>query len=142
MFSQFAQAYTYNYGPSGTASSGPSAGAWIAYLVVYVLAVVALWRVFEKAGRPGWASIIPVYNVYNLVKIAGRPGWWTILFFLPFINIIISIVVGIEVGKHFGHGTAFGVILLGLLGIGYFIVGFGSDKYSPTLPAASATPTR
>ena len=45
-------------------------------LVICVLIIAAMWKVFTKAGHPGWACLIPIYNIYILCKIAGRPGWW------------------------------------------------------------------
>jgi hypothetical protein len=53
-----------------------------------VLMIASVWKVFTKAGQPGWAAIIPFYNLYIMVKIAGKPGWWTLLIiFLPLIPI-------------------------------------------------------
>ena len=45
-------------------------------LVLTVLVVVGMWKVFEKAGQPGWAVLIPIFNVYILLKVADRPAWW------------------------------------------------------------------
>lgn len=99
-------------------------------LVLVILQIAALWRVFGKAGRPGWAAIIPFYNVYVLCKVAGRPGWWLVLYIVPIVNIVISIIVSIDVAKAFGKGGAFGFFLLWLFGIiGFPILGFGSATY-------------
>ena len=115
------------------ASSSSTAGALVGGLIglVFVVFVIAaMWKVFSKAGRPGWAAIIPIYNVYVLCKVAGRPGWWTVLWFVPLVNIVISIIVSIDVAKAFGKGGAFGFFLLWLLGIiGFPILGFGSATY-------------
>jgi hypothetical protein len=62
-------------------------------LLVTVLMIVAMWKVFTKAGQPGWGSIIPILNLYFLCKIAGRPGWWLLLMFIPVVNLIIWIIV-------------------------------------------------
>ena len=103
---------------------------WIIYIAVIVLAIVALWRVFAKAGRPGWAAIVPIYNIYTLVKVAGKEGWWTILFFIPIANIVASIVVALGVAKNFGKSSAFGIVALWLFSlIGYLILGFGKAQY-------------
>jgi apolipoprotein N-acyltransferase len=96
-------------------------------LVVFIL--VSLWKVFVKTGRPGWYSIIPIFNMYQLIKIAGKPGWWLILFFIPFVNIVFAIIVSIGVAKAFGKGTGFGVGLALLGFIFYPILGFGSATY-------------
>jgi hypothetical protein len=114
--------------------------AGVAALVAVVVGLICLagmWKVFVKAGQPGWAVLIPFYNVYVLLKIAGKPGWWLILAFIPFVNIVIAIVVSIAVAKCFGQGAAFGVFLLFLFGIGYPILGFGNYTYvAPPAPAA------
>lgn len=100
---------------------------WLAILVVFI---IGLWKVFAKAGQPGWASLIPFYNVYVLLKIAGRPGWWLLLLLIPFVNLAIAIVVAIDVAKAFGQSALFGVLLLFLLsGIGYLVLGFGDYRY-------------
>jgi hypothetical protein len=99
-------------------------------LAMVVLVIVGLWRVFVKAGQPGWAVLIPIYNVYILLKIAGRPGWWLLLFMIPLVNIVIGALVAIDIAKCFGRSAAFGLILLLLLGgIGYIILGFGNYRY-------------
>jgi len=58
----------------------------IVCLVIAVVMLVGLWKVFVKAGQPGWACIVPIYNIYILMKIAGKPGWWVVLYFIPFVN--------------------------------------------------------
>ncbi len=99
-------------------------------LAVAVLFIVAQWKVYVKAGQPGWAVLIPFYNLYVLLKIAGRPGWWLLLFMIPLVNIVIAALVAIDIAKCFGKGAGFGLILLFLLGgIGYFILGFGNSRY-------------
>src|SRR4030095_12401751 len=89
----------------------------------------AMWKVFTKAGQPGWASLIPIYNLYIWCKIVGRPGWWIILLLIPFVNIIVGIILCIDMAKSFGKGVGFG-IGLALLGIIFWpILGFGSAQY-------------
>jgi hypothetical protein len=91
--------------------------------------IVAMWKVFTKAGRPGWAAIIPIYNMYVWCKIVGRPGWWVILMLIPLVNIIVGIIVCIDMAKSFGKGVGFG-IGIALLGIIFLpILGFGSAQY-------------
>jgi len=105
-------------------------------LALAVVFLVGLWKVFVKAGQPGWAVLIPFYNCYILLKIAGRPGWWLILCLIPLVNIVIGIIVAIDVAKAFGQSAVFGVVLLFLLsGIGYLVLGFGNYRYVG--PAAS-----
>ena len=106
-------------------------GPMLLFGVALVVVVVAgLWKMFEKAGQPGWAAVIPIYNIYILLKVAGRPGWWLILLFIPFVNIVINIVVAIDIAKAFGQSAVFGFFLNFLFGgIGFVILGFGNYQY-------------
>lgn len=109
---------------------------WIFWLAFMILMIAACWKIFTKAGQPGWASIIPIYNWYILCKIVGRPGWWVILLLIPFVNFIIGIILCIDLAKSFGKGVGFGIGLI-LLGVIFFpILGFGSAQYQG--PAAGA----
>src|ERR1700756_4449287 len=116
----------YSYSAQGTA---PSPFATIIALLITLVVIVAMWKVFTKAGQPGWASIIPIYNLYIWCKIVGRPAWWIILMLIPFVNFIICIILCIDLAKSFGKGVGFG-IGLALLGIIFFpILGFSSAQY-------------
>jgi hypothetical protein len=100
------------------------------WLAIAVIVIAGGWKVFEKAGQPGWAIVVPIYNLYVFLKIAGRPGWWLILYCIPLVNVIIAIVVAIDIAKAFGQSAAFGFFLLFLLcGIGYLVLGFGDYQY-------------
>jgi Family of unknown function (DUF5684) len=102
----------------------------IVMLALTALFFVGFWKVFTKAGQPGWAALIPFYNAYILTKIAGRPGWWVLMLMIPFVNIAFGILLAIDIAKAFGQGAAFGVVLLFLLsGIGYLVLGFGDYRY-------------
>ena len=99
-------------------------------LIVYVITVIALWKVFTKAGHAGWLAIIPIVNLFVLTKIAGFSYWMGLLYLIPIVNIILHIVVALRVGKGFGKGVGFSIFLLWLFSfIGYLILGFGSDTY-------------
>ena len=114
-------------------------------LILAVLAIAGMWKAFEKAGKPGWAAIIPIYNVIVMLEIAGRPLWWIFLFFIPIVNIVIAIIVSIDIAKGFGQGAGFGVGLA-LLGFLFWpILGFGNAHYvgvetatPPPVPEASS----
>jgi hypothetical protein len=107
-------------------------------MAIMVVFIIALWKVFAKAGQPGWAVLIPIYNAYILLKIAGRPGWWILLFMIPFVNIAIALLVAIDIAKSFGQSAAFGVFLLFLLcGIGYLMLAFGNYRYIGPTGAAT-----
>jgi hypothetical protein len=103
----------------------------IVAVVLVVIMIAAMWKVFEKAGHPGWAAIIPIYNLYILLKIAGRPGWWILLYFVPIVSIIIAIVVSIDIAKRFGKGVGFALGLVFLPIIFYPILAWGDARYSP-----------
>ena len=98
--------------------------------ILYVITVIALWKVFTKAGHPGWLAIIPIVNLFVLTKIAGFSYWLGLLYLIPFVNIVLHIIVALRVGKGFGKGAGFSIFLLWLFSfIGYLILGFGSDTY-------------
>jgi hypothetical protein len=107
----------------------------IIYLAVIVLTVAGMWKVFTKAGQPGWAAIVPIVNLYFLCKVAGRPGWWVLLCLIPFINWIFLIIIANDVSKSFGGGigTTLGLIFLPF--IFYPVLGFGEAQYQG--PAAA-----
>jgi len=101
----------------------------IIYIAIVLFLIVSMWKVFEKAGQPGWGVLIPIYNIYLLLQIAGRPGWWLILYLIPFVNFVIAIIVSIDIAKNFGKETGFGLGLAFLGIIFYPILAFGSAQY-------------
>ena len=128
----------YSYSAQGTT---PSPVWTIISLLIALLVIVAMWKVFTKAGQPGWASIIPIYNIYIWCKIVGRPGWWVILMLIPFVNFIILIILSIDMAKSFGKGVGFG-LGLAFLGIIFLpILGFGSAQYQGPSAGGSAPRT-
>jgi len=127
--------------------SGNAMGTMMLFwLAIAVIIVIGGWKVFEKAGQPGWAILIPFFNAYILLKIAGRPGWWLVLYFIPLVNVVIAIVVAVDIAKAFGQSALFGFLLLFLLGgVGFLILGFGNYRYlgppnAPPTVAASGQP--
>ena len=104
---------------------------WIILLAIIVFQIAAWWKMFEKAGKPGWAAIVPIYNIFVLIQIAGKPGWWIILCLIPIVNIIVWLLVSLGVAQNFGKGTLFGIGLFLLAVIFYPILGFGDDQYQP-----------
>jgi len=101
----------------------------IVWIVCAVLIVAALWKVFTKAGKPGWACLIPIYNIIVLLEIAGKPVWWIILFLIPLVNLVVGILVSISIAQNFGKGTGFALGLVFLPFIFYLILGFGDAQY-------------
>lgn len=108
----------------------------VVYLAVFAVSIATMWKIFTKAGQPGWASIVPFYNIYILLNIVGRPIWWMAMLLLcPPAAIIAAIILCIDLAKSFGKDTGFG-IGLALLGIVFGpMLAFGDAQYQG--PSAS-----
>ena len=111
----------------GLAAAG--AGVFILYLAIIVIVIAAQWKIFTKAGKPGWACIVPIYNIIVLLEIVGKPLWWIVLLFIPIANLVVSIMVANLLAKSFGKGVGFTVGMIFLPIIFYPILGFGSATY-------------
>ena len=98
-------------------------------LAVVVFMIAAMWKIFEKAGQPGWAAIVPIYNMVVLLQIVGKPGWWVILMLIPFVNYVFIVWTYNMLSKSFGKDEGFtvGLVLLGIVFLP--ILGFGSAVY-------------
>jgi len=107
-------------------------GLGIFGLLIAVIIIAGLWKTFDKANVPGWWAIIPILNIYGILKVAGRPAWWLILFLIPCIEIIIALVVFIDVAQRFGKGMGFALGLWILPFVFFVILGFGSATYRST----------
>ncbi|MFM7617123.1 MAG: DUF5684 domain-containing protein [Actinomycetes bacterium] len=110
-------------------SGGGSGLSLIIMLAIAVIAIVAHWKIFTKAGQKGWTSIIPILNLVVLMKIVKRPLWWVVLMLIPIVNIVILVIVLLDLAKAFGHGVGFA---LGLIFLGFIfslILGFGKSTY-------------
>ena len=133
----------YNGYPSGAANGAASAGM-LAFAGIYslfalaiaIVVIAGMWKIFTKAGQPGWAAIIPIYNIYILLQIVGRPTWWLALLLLAFIPIVGSIallavifIIYWDLAKSFGKdiGYAIGLVLLSFVFVP--MLGFGSAQY-------------
>ena len=108
------------------------------FATVALTAVVfaGFWKVFEKAGEPGWAGIIPIYNLYVLVRISGNAWWWFILFFIPVINLLATVKISIDVAGKFNRGVLFGLGLTFISFIFYPVLGFGNYEYQDAAHSA------
>jgi Family of unknown function (DUF5684) len=138
-----AAAFQEDTNPSGGAGGMIGAlfgGAFfIVWLAVVVLVFVSLWKIFEKAGKPGWAGIVPIYNLIVWLEIVGRPIWWVVLMFVPCVGIVVGIILCIDLAKSFGKDAAYG-IGLALLGIVFFpMLAFGAARY---VGPSAGTPAR
>jgi hypothetical protein len=98
-------------------------------LMAAVIEIVGAWFMFQKAGEPGWAAIIPVYNYLIAIKIAGLPWWYLLLMLIPVINLFIYIIILNGLAKNFGKGTGFTIGLFFLRFIFIPILGFGNATY-------------
>ena len=104
-------------------------------LVVMIAMIAGLWKVFVKAGKPGWACLIPIYNIVVILQIVGRPIWWLILLIIPIVSIVVAFIVAIDMAKSFGKGTGFGFGIALLPMVFYPMLGFGDARYSgPSAP--------
>ena len=123
-------AFQNNYGGEAP-SAGLGIGMMLVWCVLIILSIAGLWKVFEKAGEPGWAAIVPIYNLIVLLKIAGRPAWWVILLLIPVVNFIILILVSLDIARRFGKSALFGIGLAILGFIFYPLLGFSDATYNP-----------
>ena len=101
----------------------------VVYLAVMVLGIVAMWKIFEKAGEPGWAAIIPFYNLYVLFKITWGNGWKFLFLLIPIANVVFAIITMVKLAKAFGKSGGFAVGLIFLSIIFYCILAFDSSTY-------------
>lgn len=97
--------------------------------VIMVIMIIAYWKIYTKADKPGWAAIIPIYNIIVLLEIVGKPVWWIVLFIIPGVNVIFVIWTINLLSKSFGQSEGFtiGLLLLGF--IFYPVLAFGKYKY-------------
>jgi hypothetical protein len=117
-----------NLSPIG---AGFLTGFTLVWLAIVVFEAAAMWRVFTKAGKPGWAIIVPIYNIIVMLEIAGKPLWWFLLMLIPLVNLVVVFVVMIGIAEKFGKSAGFGVGLA-LLGFIFFpILAFGDAEYRP-----------
>ena len=103
---------------------------WVViWLGVVVFFIWTMWRVYEKAEKPGWACLIPIYNGLVMLDMAGKSRWWFLGYLVPILNIVLACIVAVEIAHRFGKSTAFGwgLILLGF--IFYPILAFGDAEY-------------
>ena len=103
---------------------------WILIMVALTIFMIAAnWMIYEKAGKPGWACIIPIYSTLVLLEIVGKPWWWLLLMFIPVANIVFAIWMTNLLSKSFGYNEGFTIGLILLPFIFYPIMGFSSVKY-------------
>ena len=110
-------------------------------LILIAIYVIASWKIFEKAGQPGWAAIIPIYNLIVMLDVQGRPKWWVIWYLIPFVNyvsiLVMFIILCLDYAKRFGKDGGFVAGLLLLNPIFLLILAFGSAQYQGVSAAAA-----
>lgn len=109
---------------------------WLLYMAVIVFYIVCMWKVYTKAGKPGWAAIVPIYNILVQLEIVGRPWWYLLLLFIPVVNVVIGIMILLDLAKVFGKDTGFGIGLILLSFIFIPILAFGDAKYQGPIVTA------
>jgi len=102
---------------------------WVFWVAVVAFGIIVQWKIFTKAGKPGWASIVPIYNVLVLLEIVGKPWWYLLLMLIPGVNVVILIMVMLDLAKVFGKSGGFAVGLIFLSIIFMAILAFGDAKY-------------
>jgi len=117
------------------AAQGMSSIVLICWLAVVVLLIASMWKVFTKAGKPGWAAIIPIYNLIVILQIAGKPIWWFFLLLIPLVNLVVGIMTYVAFAKNFGKGVGFALGLIFLGFIFFPILAWGSAQYQPPAPS-------
>lgn len=118
--------YSYSYNAN---MGSVSPVVWVIYIAILVLELVAMWKLYTKAGKPGWASIIPIYNVIVMLEIAKKPWWYLLLMLVPFVNFVIAIITTIAFVKSYGKDTGFAVLTIFFAPIMYPILAFGNSQY-------------
>jgi hypothetical protein len=103
---------------------------YVLYAAILVLVVVGYWQTFTKAGEPGWAALIPIYNLYVLLRIVGRPGWWLVLYLIPFVELVVALVVSLDLATSFRRGTGFGIGIWLLPWLFVPMLGLGTYEYA------------
>lgn len=108
---------------------GGSIVTMIIYLVVIVAMIAGMWKTFEKAGKPGWAAIVPIYNLFVLIEIVDRPMWWLALLLCT--GPIGTLLVSMDLAENFGKSKGWGIGMLWILApVGYPMLGFGDATYT------------
>ncbi len=116
---------------------GMGAGMLIVWLAIMVFMIVSWWIVFKKAGQPGWAILIPIFNFLVILRVAGKPWWWVFSILLaiipiagPILFLVVWVLISNGISKNFGRGTGFTVGLVLLSVVFVPILAFSEDKWS------------
>jgi len=138
--------YSYEY-TTKTKDYTDSADSWFSSgvgmflillaIVFGVFMIASMWKIFTKAGRPGWAAIVPIYGTLQLIWTAGKPWWWLLMMCIPFINFVAMVVIYYHLSKAFGKGVGYTLLLLFLPIIGFPMLAWGDATYKLKKPKKS-----
>ena len=101
----------------------------LSLLVGAVAMLAALWRIFSKAGQPGWKALVPIYGAVVFMRIVKRPGWWVLLLVIPLVNIIPSTMLCIDLARVFGKGGGYAAGLMLVPPVFLLMLAFGNAQY-------------
>lgn len=113
------------------AQTGDTGGmlGFIVSILVLAIVIAGLWKAFEKADEPGWAAIVPLYNLWVMIRISDNDWWWFLLFLIPIVQIIALIKISVDVSEQFGQGLLFGIGLWLVPIVFWPLLGFGGYEY-------------
>jgi hypothetical protein len=140
LLAQATYEYTYNNLDTTTEATSIPPVVIVLYIALFAVLIVSMWKVFVKAGKPGWAAIVPLYNSWVMVQIAGKPPLWFFLLFVPIVNFVIAILLYIEISKRFGKGGGFAAVLILFPYVGFPMLAFGKAQYNSVDGQAGGTP--
>lgn len=98
-------------------------------IIILFVIVISIWKIFTKAGKPGWAAIVPIYNYIVMLEVVKQPTWWIILLILPIINWIMAVVILHNLSKVFGQGIGFTLGLIFMPFVFLPLLAFGDYRY-------------
>lgn len=121
----------YNTTPTGTSGLFAIFGAvgGIFYLAILVLIIASMWKLFEKAGKPGWAAIIPIYNLIIMIEIVGKPTIWVLWLIIPCVNFVFIVWLTNLFVKSFGKSEGYTIGMFILPFVFYPLLAFGDNPY-------------
>lgn len=113
----------------GLAAGGAALFMMVIWFAIVLIVAVGAWKVFTKAGQPGWGIFVPIYNALLMVRIVGRPDIWVLFMLIPLVNIVIGIILMMDLAKSFGKDVAYAIGMIILPVVFLPMLGFGSARY-------------
>lgn len=109
-------------------------------IIVFAVGLAAGWKTFAKADQPGWAILIPIYNLVVMCRVAGKSGWWVLTFIIPVVGTFVYLYINYLIAKNFGIGTVGGILFALFAPLSYVVTGFGSHTHTSS-SSGTSTPT-